>query len=572
MRTRYVLALALAAAVASAAVPAAAQTLLHETVPAADGTPLATDVYLPFGSGPWPVVLIRTVYDKNALREICLALNGSAYACVAQDCRGRFASGGEDTVFRDDRSDGHATLDWVAAQPWCDGRVGTLGASALGITQYMLAPGANPVLKCEIPMVASADLYHGAMFQGGALRESLVVNWLSGQGSLDRLDEVLTHRLWSDFWSPVDSLTPADRVTVPALHMGGWFDIFEKGTLDAFATWQLRGGEGARGNQYLVIGPWTHATMGTSTAGELVFPASASLDLVGLSLDFLDHWLKGLPAGVDGWPAVRAYLMGATDDPGAPGNVWVALDRWPPASTPRRLHLAPGGGLSWTAPEARTEVTLVADPADPVPTLGGANLFPDLEVDGRPMGAGPYDQRPVEARDDVLVFSTPPLERPVTVMGRVTATVRIVPRTPDVDLSVRLSDVYPDGRSMLLLDGIARARFRNGDEDEVFLEPGEEATVTVDLWSTAIAFAPGHRIRVAVAGSNAPRFEVNPNDGTNPEDGTGGAIARTAIVLGGPRPSFVTLPVIPAPRAPSGRSGAPAPGSGRASRRGEPRR
>ena len=562
--TRRMAALVLALVLAPfATVPAGAQVLLHETVPAADGTPLATDVYLPVGSGPWPVVLIRTPYGKADLREACLALDASGYACVAQDCRGRFDSGGEDTVFRDDRSDGHATLDWIAAQTWCNGRVGTLGASALGITQYMLAPDANPVLECAIPIVASADLYHGVMFQGGALRESLVVNWLSGQGSLERLDQVLAHRLWSDFWSPVDSLTPAGRVEVPALHLGGWFDIFEKGNLDAFATWQRRGGEGARGNQFLVVGPWTHETMGTTVAGQLTFPRQAAMDLIGLSLDFLDHWLKGEDSGVSGWPAVRVYLMGATDDPTAPGNVWLDMDAWPPPATRRRLHLGPGGALSWSVPPERTTVELVADPANPVPTLGGANLFPDLPVDGRPMGAGPYDQRPVEARDDVLVFTTPPLTRPVTVMGPVTATLRIVPTTPDLDLSVRLTDVDPDGRSMLLLDGIARARYRMGDDREVFLEPGEEATVTVDLWSTAIAFAPGHRIRIDVAGSNAPRFEVDLNDGTNPEDGSGGAVARTGIVLGGPGGSFVELPVVPTPRRPAGRAELPRLAAGR---------
>ncbi len=561
-RNRFVAILAYAILVALS--PAGAQVVLHQTVPAADGTPLATDVYLPVGSGPWPVILIRTPYGKDELQETCLALGANGYACVAQDCRGRFASGGKDTVFRDDRSDGHATLAWIAGQWWCDGNTGTLGGSALGITQYMLAPDANPVLRCAIPVVASADLYHGVMFHGGVLRRSLVVTWLTGQGSLDQLTPVLANRLWSDYWSPVDSLTPSDRVAVPALHMGGWFDIFGQCTLDAFATWQTRGGQGARGNQILVVGPWTHATMGTNVSGELTFPPQAAMDLIGLSLDFLAHWLKNNDSGVSEWPVVRVYLMGATDDPSAPGNRWLSLDSWPPRALRRRLHLADGGTLSWTPPPGESTVELVADPADPVPTLGGPNLFPDLPVNGRPMGAGPYDQRPVEARDDVLVFSTPPLTRPVTVMGRVTATLRIVPSTPDLDLSVRLTDVYPDGRSMLLLDGIARGRYRTGENRETFLEPGEMAAVTVDLWSTAIAFAPGHRIRIDIAGSNAPRFEVNPNDGTNPEDGSGGIVARTRILLGGSAPSFVTLPLVPTPLRPRARSEPPRPAAGRA--------
>ncbi|NOZ77613.1 MAG: CocE/NonD family hydrolase [Acidobacteria bacterium] len=525
---------------------------ISTTVPAPDGTPLATDVYLPPGWGPWPIVLIRTPYGKSGEKSTCMAFEAFGYGCVAQDTRGRFASRGQDTVFRDDGPDGRATVAWIAGQPWCDGAIGTFGASALGITQYMMAPGAPAALRCQIPIVATPDLYSDAMFQGGVLRHSLVVNWLSGQGSLGMLDQVLEHRLLSSWWDPVNSLKRAADVTVPALHMGGWFDIFEQGTLDAFSAFQHHGGDGARGRQYLVIGPWTHRGFGQNTAGQLIFPDNAVINLVDLWTDFLGHWLKGDANGVDRWPAVRVYLMGAVGEPGAPGNRWIDLDDWPPATVGRRLYLAAPGGLEWSVPPSG-DASLTADPQDPVPTLGGANLFPDFEVDGRPMGAGPYDERPIEARDDVLVFSTPPLERPLTVMGRITARIWLVPQTPDLDVAIRLTDVYPDGRSMLLCDGISRARYHLGRDREAFLTPGSPVELTVDLWSTAMVFAAGHRIRISVSGSNSPRFEVNPNDGTNPGDGSAGVVAHSVILLGGRRASFVELPVVATPRRSAGR-------------------
>ncbi len=522
------------------------------TVPAPDGTPLATDVYLPPFGGPWPIVLIRTPYGKDDEAPVCTAFEALGYGCVAQDVRGRFDSGGTDTVFRDDGADGRATVRWIASQSWCDGAIGTFGASALGITQYMLAPGAPAALRCEIPIVATPDLYQYAMFEDGVLRQSLVEGWLAREGAEDMLSQALSHRQPGSWWDPVDSLDDAASVTAAGLHMGGWFDIFSQGTLEAFSTFEKEGGVGARGNQFLVIGPWTHRGFGQNVAGQLVFPSNAIIDLEGLWSKFLDHYLKGKDTGTGRWPPVRVYLMGACGEPGAPGNRWVDLDGWPPPARLRRLYLGPDGNLSWRMPPAG-EAALSSDPLDPVPTLGGANLFPDLAVNGRKMGAGPYDQRPVEAREDVLVFTSRPLAAPLTIMGHVTARIWFVPDTPDIDLSVRLTDVYPDGRSMLLCDGIARARYRFGLNQERFLTPGAPAELTVDLWSTAMVFASGHRIRIDISGSNAPRFEVNPNDGSDPEEGSSGVTAHPAILFGGARPSFVTLPIVVEPRRPRGR-------------------
>ncbi|NOZ93395.1 MAG: CocE/NonD family hydrolase [Acidobacteria bacterium] len=540
----------LAALFLLAAARSGAQTFTT-TVPAPDGTPLATDVYLPLLGSSWPVILIRTPYGKDGMHDTCVAANILGYACVAQDTRGRFDSGGEDTVFRDDGPDGRAALEWLAGQEFCNGKVGTFGGSALGITQYMMAPGAPGILKCQVPVFATADLYHVAMFQGGVLRHSLVYNWLEGQGSLGYLPVILDHRWWDAWWAEATPLLHPQEVRVPTLHVAGWYDIFLQGNLEAFTAWQELGGEGARGRQNLVVGPWTHGyDPGGTTAGQLSYPESSQLDPVVLTLDYLEHWLKGKDNGVAGWPPVRIYLMGAVGEAGAPGNVWIDLDRWPPALPRRQLFLTAAGGLAWTPPDPG-QVDLVADPADPVPTLGGANLFPNLEVDGRPMGSGPWDQRSVEDRPDVLSFTTPVLASPVTVAGRLWAHLWVLPDTPDLDLSVRLTDVYPDGRSMLVIDGIARARFRCGEDRECLLTPGVAARIDVDLWSTAIVFNAGHRIRVDIAGSNWPRFEVNPNDGGSLDEPPGsGVVAHPRILVGPVHPSSLDLPVLPTSRSP----------------------
>lgn len=522
-------------------------------VSAPDGVRLATDVFLPVTGGSWPVVLIRTPYGKDEMADFCRASALVGFACVVQDTRGRFDSGGEDTVFRDDGPDGRATVDWIAGQTWCDGHVGTFGGSALGITQYQMAPGAPPALKCQVVGAATPDLYHHAMLQGGTLRDALIHTWLDGQGSLSFLDFILGHRLWGPWWADSTPILHPGAVEVPTLHVGGWYDVFLQGSLDAFTAWQDAGGDGARGHQYLVVGPWTHASFTSNLTGQLLYPANAVYDLTGPTYSFFDHWLKGRDAGVEAWPAVHIYLMGAVGEEDAPGNRWLDLRAWPPVLPHRKLYLTAAGALVGSIPPAGA-VRLVSDPADPVPTLGGANLFPDLEVNGRPMGAGPYDQRSIEQREDVLAFSTEVLRSPVTVIGRLSARIWVLPDTPDLDIAVRLTDVYPDGRSMLVTDGIARARARCGDDRECFLIPGVPAEVVVDLWSTAIVFAAGHRIRIDISGSNSPRFEVNPNDGGDLNQPGPGVIGHPDLLVGPDHPSHLDLPVVPAPRRASRRA------------------
>ena len=515
-----------------------AQTLRNQMVPAPDGTLLATDVYLPFldGSGPWPVILQRTPYGKgeSTVQDACYVFNLWGYACVGQDERGRGASGGHYTGYLDEGDDGRATIDWITRQPWCDGNVGTFGASALGMVQYALAPGAPPALKCMVPIVATPDFYHHAVYQGGALRYALVHGWLEDQGALDVFGELLSHRLWDSWWDSWSVLPKVAAVNAAALHIGGWYDIFTQGSLDAFTQFQHHGGPAAVGAQKLLIGPWTHYGTFQPSAGELTYPSNALYvdDLPALVKAWMDAWLKGDGAAISDWPPVRVYLMGAVGESGAPGNVWLDLPDWPPLAATLAYSLTAAHELGEAAAPAG-ELGLVIDPADPVPTLGGQELSTI---------SGPYDQRPIEGRADVATFTTPVLQTAVTVVGRVRCRLWVRPDTPDLDLAVRLTDVYPDGRSMLVTDGIVRARMRCGDDRECFLTPGAATELDVDVGSTAMVFNAGHRIRLDVSGSNALRFEVNPNDGQDLNQPSPGVVARPALLLGGIYPSRLELP------------------------------
>ena len=488
------------------------------------------------------MVLQRTPYGKglNTVKDACLLFNLWGYACVGQDERGRGDSGGQYTGYVDEGPDGRSTIAWIARQPWCDGNIGTFGASALGMTQYALSPGAPPALKCMVPIVATPDFYHDAVYEGGALRYALVHGWLEDQNALDLFDQLKAHRLWDSWWAGWAVLPNVATVNVPALHIGGWYDVFQQGSLGAFAQFQHNGGPGAVGRQRLVIGPWTHYGTFQPTAGQFTYPANSIYadDIFSVVHEWFDLCLKGEESGAQRWPVVQVYLMGAVGEPDAPGNTWLALPDWPPLTALNLLFLDASHGLSKVAPPAG-EIGLVADPADPVPTTGGQELSSE---------AGPYDQREIEARANVLSFTTPVLEAPLTVTGRVRCTVWIRPDTPDVDLAVRLTDVYPDGRSMLVTDGIQRARMRCGDNPECFLSPGVATEITVDLWSTAMVFNSGHAIRIDVSGSNAPRFEVNPNDGGDLNAPSAGTVAHPVLLLGPDHPSRLELPVPESPR------------------------
>jgi uncharacterized protein len=536
------LALAVAANVCPCQEPPAPKATTH-MVAMGDGVKLATDVYLPGdGTGKYPVVVARTPYDKSKGGPAIAANAGRrGYALVVQDLRGRFKSEGHPAIiFGNDglgeHQDGPDTLKWIAKQPWCDGKIGSWGGSALGITQNMAAPGAPDELKAQFVSVAFSDYYSQGAYQGGAFRTQLIERWLRGNGLIEKnLDTFVAHPSYDDFWKKLNSETQAGRVRAPAAYQGGWYDIFLQGTINSFVATHYKGGEGAKGKCRLVIGPVGHGTF-----TELKYPANATKGPVCAdAFAWFDHTLLGKENAVAKEKAVHYYVMGDPTDPKAPGNYWRHADDWPPPSKSTAFYFHSDNALVWgQPPKGDDRKTYTYDPKDPVPNVGGQEL-------GVPLG--PMDQRKVEKRADVLLFTTDELKEPVEVTGRITAKLFISSDCPDTDFTVKLCDVYPDGRSMLVTDGILRARYHKSFEKESLLEPGQVYELNVDLWSTSLVFNKGHRIRIAVSSSNAPRFEANPNTGRAFRADKETRAAKNTVHLSAKHPSHVVLPVYEAP-------------------------
>ncbi len=521
--------------------PPGPRILRNVMVPMRDGVRLATDVFLPArDKGPWPALLVRTPYNKTN-DELPLLHIERGYAVVRQDFRGRFASEGDsDMPFLPDGwgkcQDGYDTIEWVASQHWCNGKVGTFGASARGITQVLTAGAAPPHLTCQVIHVACGSLYHHAGYVGGAFRKALVEGWLAGNRFSNQcLDLFLAHPRYDDFWRALDASTRSDKIKTPGLFVGGWYDVFAQGTIDAFMWRQYDGGPGARGKQKLVMGPWVHGR--SRKIGELILPDHAVVvPSEGDVARWLDYWLQGAANGIMDSPAVVYYVMGAFGEPDAPGHQWRCSNVWPVRCEPTPLYLHDEGSLSTTRPAPEGRLRAYAyDPVNPVPTRGGCNLVLDR---------GPFDQRPVESRPDVLLYTSEPLAQPLEVTGRIKAHLWASSTCRDTDFAVKLTDVYPDGRSILIQDGIIRARYRDSFGHEQLLQPDAIHRFEVDLWSTSMIFNSGHRIRVAVSSSNAPRFKPNPNV-ANPSSAKARTIvARNSIHHDAEHPSHILLPVV----------------------------
>ena len=525
-----------------------AQLVSHPMVPMRDGVKLATDIYLPLpGMSRYPVVLVRTPYGKGAMAEAGFYLSLEGYAAVVQDTRGHGHSEGEPVMFRTEAQDGFDTVEWVAAQSWSNGKVGSFGASALGINQYLMAGEAPPHLTCMFTGVATPDLHEHLVYPGGCYRRNDMEAWADGNDETAGLAQALLHPLRDAFWDPLSLDGKYGRVAVPVLHLGGWYDLMAEGTIGAFKTMARRAPAGA--DQMLVMGPWTHGGQGSVTQGELTYPADSVPDWVGeLSMQWLDHHLKGTGPDPAAEGRVRLYAMGDVLLPSNGWNAWRTYDAYPEPVRTLEWYLRADGSLSMERGAPGEALAFVSDPAAPVPTVGGANLIGD---------AGPYDQRPLLGRGDLLAFASPFLTEPLEVLGTVTARLHLSTDAPDVDLAVRLVDLYPDGRWMLVADGIRKARFREGSDREVFAAPGEAFALEVKVGTTDYVFAPGHRIGCIVSGSNTPRFDVNPQTGEPVNQATGRRAARITLGLSGRLPSRLLLPLpdpgghgrpVPAPR------------------------
>jgi hypothetical protein len=366
----------------------------------------------------------------------------------------------------------------------------------------------------------------------------LVERWLvSSQWPPHCLEVIRQHPYYDDYWRAQNLGEQAELVDWPMAIVGGWYDIFQQGTLDLFQAIHQRGGPEGRKNVHLIMGPWTHA-VGRTKVGDLAFPENAKWDDRFPRFDqWVGHWLLDEPLKNE-VPAVLYYTMGPivsgkSTGGQPPGNTWRTAASWPPAAKTVPFYLTPQGTLqALLAPESG-QFTYRYDPSHPAPTHGGPNLL---------IPAGSYDQREIEQRGDVLVFSSEPLTRPLEVTGRVRARLVVATSAADTDFTAKLTDIYPDGRSMLLVDGICRLSLRDRLDQPNEVTPGKIYRIEVDLWSTSYVFGPGHRIRLAISSSNSPRLEPHTNRAAGDESPP--VAAEQTLYVGGEQASCLQLPVV----------------------------
>ena len=537
-----------------------ATTLIEKNImlPMRDGVRLATDVYHLDGEAPAPVLLARTPYDKErtviggggVAFDVLRAVQ-AGYAVVIQDVRGRFASEGEFNPHFQEGRDGADTIAWAAAQPWSRGVVGGFGGSYLGCTQWLAAREQPQALRAMASAVAPSDMYEGMAYQGGAhvfhgrrwavvmaaeeIRRQVARGSVppKREASLD-VDAVLAHMPLTDhplfheytpwyldwlahptadaYWLPISPCAGYEQIGVPVLSISGWYDIFLSPTFQNYQGMRQRGGtDRARENQRLVIGPRSHSNFTGSFPEREFGPAASSdsFDLTGHQLRWFDRWLNEADNGVDQELPVTLFVMGV--------DRWRTETDWPLPDTHYRPYylrssgqantLHGDGTLSTEAPGDEPPDAYLYNPLRPVPTVGGQVILPGANA------MGPRDQRAVETRDDVLVYSTPVLDRPVEVTGPIELRLFAASSACDTDFTGKLVDVYPDGRAMILTEGILRARYRESATAPELLEPDAVYDLRLDLWATANVFLPGHRIRLEVSSSNFPRFGRNSNTG-----------------------------------------------------------
>ncbi len=504
-----------------------------------DNVRLATDVYLPSElNEALPVIFVRTPYNKDSM-GLLASYTQTGYAVVIQDFRGFYESEGEKSLpFITEQIDGQMSLIWIAEQPWCNGKIGTWGPSALGIAQHLMAPNAPDSLKCQLPIVATPNVYN-AGFRGGELRRELFIPWMEGndfpQDSFDMLQE---NEKYNPIWYALNIENNYSDIHAASLHMGGWYDIFTQNSIDAYYGYQNYGGEGALGNAKLIMGPWVHGGMFGAPTGEISFPYAQDLSITFSANDALfEKWLRNDSTKWDSLPNITYYLMSSVEyNPTQLGNEWYQADDWPISSTPLEMYLHSNYSLTENPSlEIEDSISYIYDPNNPVGTLGGGNLA---------LPAGIYDQSTLELRDDVLSFTTPSLTEPLTVLGQMEMTFFVSSNCTDTDFTVKVTDVYPDNRSMIVTDTIIRARNRNSITNWEFLTPGEVYEITLLLDSTAYLFGENHRFRVDISSSNYERFETNPNTGEALWSNTTTYFANNTIFLDSTYSSKITLPTV----------------------------
>jgi putative CocE/NonD family hydrolase len=565
-------------------------------VPTRDGTRLATDIYRPAGDESFPTLVVRLPYGKDRFLTLPMydvfAYVQAGYAVIIQDCRGTFRSEGDFYPIADDSDDGVDTIAWATGQPWSSGEIGMFGPSYMGWTQWLAASDKPEGLRALATSITSSEFRTPWYGEGGAFGLATALFWTllvasgeakrrigDGRGSMqdfgslfaamDNFDALcermplrdvpefasvapyyeqwLAHPDDDDFWRTFNGASKIEQVEVPVLHIAGWYDIFQAGTLASYRAMRERGGSTtARHHQRLIIGPWGHVNQ-TGVWNDRSYGLHSNVlaaDMPGETLRWLDHWVKGVDNGFEDSKRVKLFVMGVDE--------WREEDDWPLPDTQFRDYYLHSGGRANTAsgdgtltlevPDEDRADAYLFDPRHPVPTVGGALLTLDLAN----RDAGPWDQRAVESRDDVLCYTTPVLEEAIEVTGPVELVLYAESSAKDTDFTGKLVDVHPDGKAEILTHGILRARYRESLEAPTLLQPGEVYELRLDLWATSNVFRPGHRIRLEVSSSDFPRFDRNTNTGGDiaAEALTDAVVAVNRIHHGASHPSRLILPII----------------------------
>ena len=563
------------------------EVVVEKAVPAVmrDQVSLKADIYRPRAEGKFPVLLERTPYDKSGGFKFGMQAAARGYVVIIQDVRGRYTSPGEWYTFKHEGADGYDTVEWAAALPYADGRVGMFGGSYVGATQMLTAIAHPPHLAGICPVVTASNYHNGWTYQGGAFEQWFNESWTSGlaQDTLTHLATAdtnarvgatvlplknyplfnmnlttgpgdLTHQVapyfldwlahpdYDDYWKQWSIEENYASIQVPSLTTAAWYDIFQGGSLKNYQGMTAKAGNAsAREKQRLWVVIGGHAGSGRKIGDVDFGPAAEEADTDAVVVEWYDYLFYGAKNRFASDKPVRIFVMGT--------NVWRDEAAWPLAraratkyflaSTDKAAGPTAGGLLESGAPKGKASESYVYDPMNPAPTVGGP-----LCCDSTHLAPGPRDQRPVEARADVLSFATLALTEDTEVTGPVTLELYASSTAVDTDFTAKLVDVGPDGYARNLTEGIVRGRYRDSQEKPSPMEPGKVYALKIDLWSTSNVFLKGHKIRVEVSSSNFPRFDRNLNTGKLAADDQAPVKATNTIYHDAQHPSALLLPIV----------------------------
>lgn len=484
----------------------------HIMIPMRDGKRLSAYVYFPQGSGKWPAIFEQRYADISGAgsRKAAAKWAESGFVIALVNYRGTHESEG---VYRGYRGlqwgelrDGYDVCEWLATQPWCTGKIGTYGGSQAGYAQNYLAVTQPPHLVAQYMTDTGLSLFHEGYRIGGATKPQRFIKGGSVARDIKDNDALLrewdAHPDYDDYWRDEDASLHFDKMNLPCFTIGSWFDFMCQGSVASFNGRQAKGGPNSRGKQQLILGPWLHGGYPKSNKiGDLIFPENAQFDVYAHMTKWFNHFLKGEDNSIEKEVPVRYYVMGAVGENGAPGNVWREAKEWPPKTENTSYFLLGDGHLDTSGiPLRDSKTSYASNPSQPM----------SLPFTGFP---GAKDARPFEEQSEVRTWTTAPLREPQEWTGEVTAEVWVSSTAKDTDFILRVSDVYPDGRSILLMDYPQRARYRDGFERQHLLTPGEPAKLSWHIGFTSVIFNAGHRIRVTIASTGAPFYEPNNQTG-----------------------------------------------------------